>query len=150
MQVQHQHVIAAPPASIFRIYADVANWHTWDPQTKHASLHGPVAAGTWGYMTPAKGASRRMLLTEVDPDRRLVVEFRTVLLSMRFDYELTPTGSSTRVVHRATFSGVLSPLTGRMMCARLTVAQPVALRRLERLVEKRSAQPAFDTGHSGR
>jgi len=53
------------PDAIFRIYADVEQWPAWDPDTKQASLQGPFQVGSRGRLTPAKGSTMPMLLTEV-------------------------------------------------------------------------------------
>jgi hypothetical protein len=65
MHVEHRLLIQAPPARIFRIYEDVAAWHTWDPDTRCASLDGPLAVGARGSLTPRKGNTVPMLVTRV-------------------------------------------------------------------------------------
>lgn len=42
MQVEHTVVVQAPAERIFQIYEDVAAWHTWDPDTRRASIEGPL------------------------------------------------------------------------------------------------------------
>ena len=50
MQIEHRIAVNAPPETIYRIYEDVKNWHTWDPDTKQATLDGAFQVGARGCM----------------------------------------------------------------------------------------------------
>src|SRR5688572_30908298 len=108
MQIEHRITVSARPERIFGIYEDVQNWPTWDPDTKSASLDGPFRVGSRGWLTPSKGNTVPMVLTAVVPHRSFTVESKIPLFRMVFEHELLPSGSNTEVVHRVTFSGLLS------------------------------------------
>lgn len=135
MHVEHSIIVQAPAERIFGIYANVAAWHTWDPDTRRASLDGPFAVGSRGSLTPTKGNTVPMLVTRVEPNVCFTVESRIPLLRMVFEHELVPQGSATQVVHRATFSGLLSVVLGRMLVKQLDQGLPVTLANLKRLAE---------------
>lgn len=135
MQVEHGIAIAAPPETIFRIYADVQNWHTWDPDTKQATIEGPFQTGSRGRITPPKGMTMPMLFTEVAPGRCFTVESKIPLFRMLFEHELVPVAGATQVIHRVTFSGLLSVVLGPMLCRQLDAGLPVTLRNLKALAE---------------
>jgi hypothetical protein len=139
MQVEHRITVAAPAETIFRIYEDVCSWHTWDPDTKNASLDGPFKVGSRGKLTPTKGNSVRMVLTEIVPGRSFTVEAKIPMFRMRFEHELLPRGHATEVVHRVTFSDLLAPLLGRMLSKRLDAGLPRTLSNLKQLAERRSS-----------
>ncbi len=139
MQVEHRITISASADSIFSIYQDVKNWHTWDPDTKQASLEGPFAVGSKGRLTPTKGNTIPMVLTAVEPGRCFTVESRIALFRMLFEHELVPVLGATEVVHRVTFSGLLSVVLGPMLSRQLNTGLPVTLSRLKALAEARSA-----------
>jgi uncharacterized protein YndB with AHSA1/START domain len=136
MQIEHRIVIAATPATVFRIYQDVHNWHTWDPDTKQATLDGPFQVGSRGRITPPKGMTVPMLLTQVEPDRCFTVESKIPLFGMLFEHELTPLAGATEVIHRVSFSGLLSYLLGPMLCKQLNAGLPITLSRLKALAER--------------
>ncbi|MFY8044507.1 MAG: SRPBCC family protein [Rhodoferax sp.] len=136
MQIEHRTTIAASPDTIFRIYADVQNWHTWDPDTKQASLDGPFHVGTRGRITPPKGMTVPMHLTQVEPGKCFTVESKIPLFQMLFEHELVATTRGTEVVHRVTFSGLLSIVLGPMLSKQLNAGLPVTLRNLKALAEK--------------
>lgn len=135
MKVEHSILVRAPAERIFRIYQDVASWHTWDPDTKEASLQGPFAVGSRGRLTPTKGSAVSMVLTKVEHDACFTVESRIPFFRMVFDHELVPRASDVQVTHRVVFSGPLSFLLGRMLVNRLDQGLPVTLARLKDLAE---------------
>jgi uncharacterized protein YndB with AHSA1/START domain len=139
MQVEHRVKVDAAPQAIFRIYEDVANWHTWDPDTSRATLDGPFEVGSRGRLTPTKGSSVPMVLTEVVRNTSFTVESRIPLFRMLFEHELVPMQGQTEVVHRVTFSGPLTLLLGNMLARRVNAGLPITLGRLKALAESRSA-----------
>jgi hypothetical protein len=139
MQVEHRITVAAPAESIFRIYEDVKNWHTWDPDTKQAFLEGPFQIGSRGRLTPTKGNAVSMVLTQVLPGRCFTVESKIPMFRMLFEHELLPVPGATEVVHRVTFSGLLSVVLGRMLSKQLNSGLPVTLGKLKAPAEARGA-----------
>lgn len=144
MQVEHRILTSAPPAVVYALYRDVEHWPAWDPDTKRAFITGPFAVGSRGRLTPAKGNTVPMVLTQVEPDRCFTVESRIPLFCMVFEHVLTPTPAGTEILHRVTFSGLLTPLLGRLLTRQLDQGLPVTLGRLKALAESRAreAQPA--------
>lgn len=140
MQIEHRTTVSASPEVIFRIYEDVSNWHTWDPDTKQAHLDGPMRIGARGKLTPAKGNTVPMLVTEVVQSRSFTVESKIPLFRMLFEHELTPSQAGTEVVHRVTFSGLLSVVLGPVLSGQLNTGLPVTLGRLKQLAERQSAE----------
>jgi hypothetical protein len=139
MQVEHRITVAASPETVFRIYEDVRNWHTWDPDTKQAILEGPFQVGSRGRLTPTKGNAVPMVLSQVVPGRCFTVESKIPLFRMVFEHELVPVQGATEVVHRVTFSGLLSFVLGPMLSKQLNSGLPGTLSRLKALAEARSA-----------
>lgn len=139
MHIEHTTTTTAPPATVFAIYQDVANWHTWDPDTKRAFIEGPFAVGSRGCLTPTRGNTVPMLLTWVESARGFTVESRIPLLRMVFEHVLTPVPGGTQVLHRVTLSGLLSRVLGPMLIRQLDAGLPVTLRNLKALAESRAA-----------
>jgi hypothetical protein len=135
MQVEHRIAILASPERIFRIYEDVQNWHTWDPDTKQAFLDGPFSVGSRGRISPPKGMAVPMLLTQVEPGKCFTVESKIPLFSMLFEHELVPVEGATEAIHRVTFSGFLSFVLGPLLSKQLNAGLPVTLRNLKALAE---------------
>jgi hypothetical protein len=135
MQVEHRIQVATAAETIFRIYQDVPGWSTWDPDTRRATLDGPFEVGSRGSLTPAQGRTVPMLLTDVVTGRSFTVESRIPLFRMVFEHELIPQGAAVRVIHRVTFSGLLTALLGRMLAKQLNQGLPVTLANLKHRAE---------------
>lgn len=139
MQIEHRITVAASPEVIFDIYADVANWPTWDPDTKRANIDGSFQVGSRGRLTPTKGNTVPMVLTQVVPAKCFTVESRIPLFRMLFEHELVPVPGAIEVVHRVTLSGLLSIVLRPILANQLNSGLPVTLRKLKALAEARSA-----------
>ena len=139
MHVEHRTTVGAAPQVVFQIYEDVTHWHTWDPDTRQAVLDGPLRTGARGTFTPTKGRAVPMQVTAVVPGRSFTVACRIPGLRMVFEHTLTPGPAGTEVVHRATFSGLLSWVIGPLLCRQLTAGLPVTLAGLKQQAEARSA-----------
>lgn len=138
MQIEYSLRVKAPAERIFEIYSDVEGWSTWDPDTRHACIYGPFAVGTTGSLTPAKGHTVPMLLTQVEPFRAFTVESRVPLMKLVFEHRLAQEGEHVNVTHRATFTGPLSLIVGRILVHRLRRGLPRTLANLKALAEQTS------------
>jgi uncharacterized protein YndB with AHSA1/START domain len=138
MQVEHRIITTAPPETIFRIYEDVKNWHTWDPDTKQATLDGPFQVGSRGRLVPTKGNAVPMTLTKYVPAHCFTVESKIPLFQMVFEHELSQKSGATEIIHRVTLSGFLTFILGPMLSKQLNVGLPITLSRLKALAESDS------------
>jgi hypothetical protein len=139
MQVEHRTIAHAQPEVIYRIYEDVAAWNTWDPDTKQATLDGPLRVGARGKLTPPKGLTVPMLITQATSGRSFTVESKIPMFRMVFEHELHPSEIGTEIVHRVTFSGLLSRVLGPMLAKQLNAGLPVTLGKLKQLAERHGA-----------
>lgn len=139
IQVESKIVIPTPAQPIFALYADVAGWSRWDPDTQAASLDGPFQVGAMGRLVPTQGRAVPMELTQLEPDRSFTVQARIPLFKMVFEHELRPTAGGTEATHRVTFTGLLAPLLGRRLAAQLRTHLPITLASLSRHAQQRHA-----------
>lgn len=131
MHVEHHITINASAHSIYRLYENVTSWHTWDPDTKSASLDGPFEVGSKGKLTPTKGNTVPIVITKAEPARCFTVESKIPLFRMRFEHELTEEAGVTKVVHRVTFSGPLRLIIGSILLKQLNSGLPATLMSLK-------------------
>jgi uncharacterized protein YndB with AHSA1/START domain len=140
--IEKQIVVMATPKTIFRIYEDVENWKSWDPDTKASSLSNGLALGSKGSLTPAKGNRIPMEITSVERDHHFTVTSETAFFRLDFEHELTFANPGTRVVHRVKFSGLLKPFLKIVLGARIDKGLPITLQRLKVLAEAAQAHSA--------
>ncbi|HEX2547831.1 MAG TPA: SRPBCC family protein [Ramlibacter sp.] len=137
MKIEESVTIDASPETIFGIWSEVDRWKLWDPDTKEAVLRGPFAVGAQGRIVPTKGRGVPMAVTECTANRSFTVEAAIPLFRMRFDHELVPGAQGTRVTHRVTFSGPLTPVLGRIVGGQVRKGLPVTMQSLKRYAEAR-------------
>lgn len=135
-------LIQASPQDVYRVWADVAAWPQWDPDTRRAWLDGPFIAGARGRLHPRKGFSVRMALVEAVPDQRFTVECPVLGSVMRFEHELAPASGAVRVTHRVSFRGWLARWLARTVGADVRRGLPVTLASLKTHVERGAAAQA--------
>jgi hypothetical protein len=136
MSVEHSITVNTSPERIFAIYADVASWCTWDPDTQSSSLSGPFQTGATGRLTPTKGNTVAMVLSSVVPNKHFTVESKIPLLfRMVFEHELIPANGATRVTHRVTFHGPLAFILRRVIGSQLNKGLPATLANLKAMAE---------------
>ena len=134
--LQSSILIHSDPEAIQAVYADVANWHAWDPDTRSAQLDGPFAAGSTGKLVPSKGLPVRMVVTEVRPGGGFTVPCPVFGSVMRFEHVLKTTAQGVELTHRVTFSGWLASLLMRWVGKPLAARLPLTLARLKQHVEE--------------
>ena len=135
MQFEAQTTINASAATVFALYADVANWPSWDPDVKSASLQGGFVSGAVGEVVPHGGPKSAVHFVAVVNNQSVHSECKLPLGNMRFDYLLQSQGGTTQVTHRTTFSGLLAPLWGRLIGSGMKKSLPAALAGLKRKAE---------------
>ena len=135
IQFQEQVLISAPPEKVFSLYANVADWPSWDPDVKQSSIEGSFKSGVGGTLTPSKGPKAKILFAEVVQNKSFTVESKLPLCVMRFEHELVREGDQTKAVHRITFQGLLSGLFGRIIGNQIRAGLPNTLKGLKRASE---------------
>ena len=128
--------------AVWRRYADVASWPTWDAGVRACTLDGPFTAGTTGRLVPADGPAVRFTVSRVEPgrgfaDRSALPHPRLPLATLAFEHTLAPLpGGGTRITHRVRAEGLLGTVVARLLGPKLAEGLPVAVRALARLAER--------------
>lgn len=136
MQFEEEIIINAPPEKVFSVYADVNGWSSWDPDTKSSAVEGQFCSGARGIIRPTIGPAMRIHFTEVIPNLSFTAEIRLPLCVIRFDHELYPDISGTRTLYRVVFSGLLTPIFGRLVGYQIRKGMPKTLQGFKRAVEQ--------------
>jgi Polyketide cyclase / dehydrase and lipid transport len=138
MQFEEKVDITASAEKIFAFYADVSSWASWDPDVKEASIEGSFTSGSTGSLLPPNAPKAKIYFIEVILNQSFTVESRLPLCVMRFEHELSeiPDTDQTRALHRVNFSGLLSPLFGRLIGSQIQKGLPHTLQGLKLAVEQ--------------
>ena len=124
--------IAATPAQVWKLFADVANWKRWNAGIESIVIHGPFVAGTTFSMKPPGVEEFTNTLVEVRENENFTDE--TVIDGTRFVVRHALTGlpsGKTRVTYGTEVSGPAAAEFGPM----ITADFPDVLAALKRLAE---------------
>ncbi|MDI1455306.1 polyketide cyclase [Streptomyces sp. ATE26] len=73
-EYEHSIETGATPEAIWRLWADVENWGTWNAEIEKIEKNGPFAAGTQITMTPPGDAPVLLHIAEAVEDELFVDE----------------------------------------------------------------------------
>jgi uncharacterized protein YndB with AHSA1/START domain len=142
MESRVSTTIDRPPATVFAWLADLEQLPRWE--TSFAEVRrespGPIGVGTryWCRRTQPTKAETHMVVTEYEPERRLMVQSEWAgFIKPEFGYEVEPAGAGTRVtlIGRPRLRGVgllMTPMIA-LLATRLSARY---LANLKRLVEE--------------
>jgi Polyketide cyclase / dehydrase and lipid transport len=139
MQFESSIQIAAPAARVFALYANVAEWPTWDTDVKSASIQGAFVSGARGVIVPNGGPKSDIFFTEVLGNKGFTAQCKLPLCVMRFEHELHEQAGGTSATHRVVFQGLLAPLFGRLIGSGMRKTLPNAMRGLKAAAERAGA-----------
>jgi uncharacterized protein YndB with AHSA1/START domain len=134
-RIEHSIDINASPAQVFKVWSRVSDWPLWDPDTRSASLQGPLMPGATGRLEPRKGRAVPMEVVGLVPDHRLDVRCKVLGSALNFDHVVEPRTSGCRVTHAAWFTGWLAPVLMATVGKDVNRGLPVTLASLKRFVE---------------
>lgn len=126
---EHTITSRAKLETIWSLYSDISTWLEWDKGMVHASLNGPFAAGTCGFLQPAGKPQLEFQLLEVEPLRGFsdVTQLSEAGIEVRFSHRLEPIVDGTSMTHHVTIAGPNADKLGPEFGAHLTGGIPILL-----------------------
>ncbi len=137
MEFKASIIIQAPTSLIFKQYQDVAHWSVWDKDIKYATLDGNFTVGSQGILKPHKGPKSRFILSEVTAKQSFTTRTKLPFCCITFEHNLEETDAGTQVTHHVNFSGLLSPIFGKLVGKDIQKGLPNALTGLKSVCESR-------------
>ena len=130
--------VAAPPATVWALWLDVASRPLWHPRLEWARLDGPPLPGATGAWKPAGTRPVSVVISELEPQRRLVLRgtHGPPVARGHYEHEVEPLAAGTsRITHRMTLTGPLARPIGWVLGRPLgAFASPAALQALAALL----------------
>lgn len=109
------HTVSTPadPAAIWRLWADVAGWPSWNADLATAELSGSFTEGSMITMTPRDGEPVRLRIAEATPEKLFVDEadLGDVVVRTAHVLEAAPDGR-TLVTYRMEITGPAADTVG--------------------------------------
>jgi uncharacterized protein YndB with AHSA1/START domain len=127
----------ASPEAVWRHFADVAAWPSWNAGIEKIELHGPFEVGTTFTMTPPGEDPITMRLTEIVPGQRWTDEMDAGDFVVRTVHALRPTGTGgTTIIYRTEFHGPAADQAGPEIGPAITADFPDVVGALIAVAEK--------------
>jgi uncharacterized protein YndB with AHSA1/START domain len=109
--IECEATFEADPASVWKVWTDVAHWHEWDVSKEIAHLDGPFQPGVTGWAKQRGNLGGSFTLTAVEDGRRFVTECPMPLGKVIFDHMLEPLAEGrVRVIKKVEVQGGFGPL----------------------------------------
>jgi uncharacterized protein YndB with AHSA1/START domain len=129
--------VAAAPEIVWRVLTDIANWPSWNPDVKSATLEGLLAAGTQ-FRWKAGPGTITSTLQNVEPPRRIDWTGSTFGIKAIHVHQLEQRGSTTLVRSAESWDGLVARLLRGAMTKRLQEALDSGLRHLKSEAERQA------------
>lgn len=98
----------ATKEAIWGIWADVANWNTWDHGIEYSTLNGPFQTGSTGTLKPKGGPLVHTKLTRVEPLKLFIDETKLPLTRIIFTHHLSESKGKRIVTTKIEMKGLLA------------------------------------------
>ncbi len=133
---EHSIETAAAPEALWRCWAEVENWGSWNPGIEKIELRGPFATGTEIAMTPPGEETVLLRIAELVEGELFVDEARIEGLLLRTTHRLDRLdGGRVRVVYRMEITGEGADELGPQLGPAITADFPETVAALARLAE---------------
>ena len=117
----------ASKEQIWKLWADVPNWYTWDDQVLSSSLNGDFKIGQTGELIPKGGPKSQFEIIEVSPKKSFTNRSKLPLTIMDFIHEMKEKEGQIIVTHKVQISGMLTFLFSRLIGNKIIEELPKAL-----------------------
>ena len=133
--------VAASPEIAWRVLTEIANWPSWNPDVKSATLEGPLAPGTQFRWKAGPGTITSTLQT-VEATHRIEWTGTTFGIKAIHVYQLEQQDGETMVRSAESWDGLLVRLLRRSMTRQLQNAIESGLRHLKIEAERQARTAA--------
>ena len=123
----YEHTIdtSAAPEAIWRIWADVPNWGTWNPDIAKIEIRGPFAVGADITMTTAGQDPVRLRVAELTDGEQFTDEAHLAGVTLRTTHRVDRLGHGrTRVTYRMDITGPAADDVGPQLGPAITADFP--------------------------
>ena len=115
----------AVPAAVWRLWADVDSWPTWNGDIERISIDGPFAPGALITMTPFDGEAIELRITEAVENELFVDEAAMGGAVIRTFHRIEAAGEGkSRIVYRMEISGPDAQEVGPSLGPQITADFP--------------------------
>ncbi len=109
---------------MWKLFADVNNWHTWDNGIEYATMEGPFEKGNHFTLKPRKGPKVKIELIETEKNRKFVDLTRFPLAKMYGEHTFEDTPAGLKITTTMKVEGPLGFLWKKLVAEGIANAVP--------------------------
>ncbi|PZR31374.1 MAG: polyketide cyclase [Azospira oryzae] len=109
---------------MWKLVADVNNWHTWDEGIEYARMEGAFEQGNHFKLLPKGGPEVKIKLVRTEPLHRFTDQTSFPLATMLGDHVFEETAEGLKITVTMTVTGVLSFLWIKLVAQKIVDGLP--------------------------
>lgn len=114
---------------IWKLFADVNNWHTWDEGIEFAKLEGKFDKGNHFTLRPKGGPNVKVVLLETIENEMFLDVTNFPLAKMYDKHEFKETPNGLKITNTITVKGILGFLWVKLVAKKIAEALPTDMQR---------------------
>jgi len=109
---------------MWKLFADVNNWHTWDNGIEFAKLEGPFEKGNYFILRPKGGPNVKVELLETIENNSFLDVTKFPLAKMYDNHQFEETPDGLKITNTITVTGILGFLWKKIVAQKIVDALP--------------------------
>ncbi|MCO6008220.1 SRPBCC family protein [Actinoallomurus purpureus] len=135
---EHIAETVATPEAVWRLWADVPGWQTWNAEIEKVEIDGPFAVGSQITMTPPGDEPIVLKVAQAEENTLFVDEMDAGDFVVTTVHRIEPLGDGrSRIVYRTEIDGPAADQVGPQLGPAITADFPETVAALVRLAEGR-------------
>ena len=110
---------------MWKLMAEVNNWHKWDQGVEFAKLEGKFEKGNHFMLRPKGGPTVKVELLETIENKRFLDVTKFPLAKMYDDHLFEDTKDGLRITYIFSVKGILSFLWVKLVASKIAESQPI-------------------------
>ena len=110
---------------MWKLMAEVNNWHKWDKGLEFAKLEGKFEKGNHFMLRPKGGPTVKVELLETIENKRFLDVTKFPLAKMYDDHLFEDTKDGLRITYIVSVKGILSFLWVKLVASKIAESQPI-------------------------
>ena len=112
---------------LWKLFADVNNWHTWDTGIEYAKMEGDFKTGNSFLLKPKGGPELNIKLLEVVEHKRFLDVTNFPLAKMYDDHIFEETADGLKIIGIITVTGILGFLWRKLVAQNIVNEMPAQI-----------------------
>lgn len=113
---------------MWKLFADVNNWHTWDSGIEFAKLDGKFEKGNYFTLKPKGGPKVKVELLETIPNKSFLDVTKFPLAKMYDNHTFEETPNGLKITSTITVKGILGFLWVKIVAEKIVAALPADMK----------------------